>query len=114
MSIYKTSADLVDKVAAIIGRKVPGEALSAIDHDIIDGVIDDVLAELSGNVIAITDRDQIPVQYFLPIARICAIHSAAEFENGLVDYDLVQRHENRLHYLADPQPTFEVLPSDYF
>jgi len=45
MSIYKTSADLIDKVAAIIGRKVPGEALSAIDHDIIDGVIDDVLAE---------------------------------------------------------------------
>jgi hypothetical protein len=114
MSIYKTSADLIDKVAAIIGRKVPGEALSAIDHDIIDGVIDDVLAELSGSIIAITDRDQIPVQYFLSIARICAIHCAAEFENGLVDYDLVRRHEMRLHYLADAQPTFEVLQSDYF
>ena len=114
MSIYKTSADLIDKVAAIIGRKVPGEALSAIDHDIIDGIIDDVLAELSVNTIAITDRDTIPVQYFLPIARICAIHCAAEFENGLVDYDAIGRHEMRLHYLADAPPTFEVLPSDYF
>jgi len=112
-SLSHTSAELVNKAAAILGKFVPGEALGAIEFTTIDGCIDDVLAETS-KIIAIPDRDDIPNLVFETLARILAIYAAAEFSNVPPDLAAVEQHEMRLRYLIAQTPTYEVLANNYF
>lgn len=113
MSTTKTAENLVYKVASILGKSVAGEALGDVEYDTIDGNIDDVLDEIS-DIIYIGDRDEIPVRYFLTIARLVAVHSASDFANADVDLEQVAKHEQRLKYLAFGAPTYQVIEADYF
>lgn len=108
----KTAENLIDEVAGILGKNVPGEPLAAIDHDVIDGKIDGVLEE-TARIVYIGDRDDIPDGYFQPIARLVAIHAAASFSNGQIDYDAVERHEQRLRVLVAQVPTRETIPVEF-
>lgn len=111
MAETRTAEELRDKAASILKKKVAGEALgaeaAAVIEDNIDGVIDEI-----ANIVVI-DKDEIPSRYFLTLARILAIHSASDFENVLVDYDSVQRHEMRLRYLAAQQPGYAPSKGEY-
>ena len=112
-SLSHTSAELVNKAAAILGRYVPGEALGAIEYTTIDNCIDDVLAEV-GKIIAISDRDDIPNLVFETLARMLAIYAAAEFSNVPPDMAAIDQHEMRLRYLIAQTPTYEILANNYF
>ena len=112
MSIYRTSEELINRTAALLGKFVPGEALGAVEHDTISRCIDSVLAEM-GKIVLI-DREQIPNIYFETAARLCAIYAAADFSNQPLDLQAVKQHESRLHYLVSQSPTYEVLQTDYF
>lgn len=113
MSDTKTAEELVYEVAAILGKAVAGEALGQPEYDTIDGNIDPVLAEIE-NIVYVGDRDEIPNKYFQTIARLVAVHSAAKFSNAPVDLVEVANHEQRLRYLAAPEPTYEVARGTYF
>jgi hypothetical protein len=113
MALSHTSEQLINKAAAILGKFVPGEALGAVEHDTIDGCIDDVLAELS-RIVAIPDRDDIPNLYFETVARILAVYAAAEFSNTPLDLSAIFQHEQRLRVLIASTPTYEILKSNYF
>lgn len=113
MALSHTSEELINKAAAILGKFVPGEALGAVEHDTIDGCIDDVIAELS-RIVAIPDRDDIPNLYFETMARILAIYAAAEFSNQPLDLNAVRDHEMRLRELIANTPTYEILRTNYF
>lgn len=113
MSLSHTSEELINKAAAILGKFVPGEALGAVEHDTIDGCIDDVLAELA-KIVTIPDRDDISNLYFETVARILAIYAAAEFSNQPLDLGAVMQHEQRLRYLIANTPTYEILRTNYF
>jgi hypothetical protein len=113
MALSHSSEELINKAAAILGKFVPGEALGAVEHDTIDGCIDDVLTEL-GKIVAIPDRDDIPNLVFETVARILAIYAAAEFSNQPLDLGAVFQHEQRLRYLIANTPTYEVLRTNYF
>jgi hypothetical protein len=113
MALSHTSAELVNKAAAILGKYVPGEALGAVEYETIDGCIDDVLTEI-GKIVAVPDRDDIPNLVFETIARILAIYAAAEFSNVPPDLAAIEQHEQRLRYLIAQSPTYEVLATNYF
>jgi hypothetical protein len=113
MALTHTSEDLINKAAAILGRYVPGEALGAVEHDTIDGCIDNVLEEIT-KIINIPDRDEIPNLLFETIARLVAIYAAAAFSNAPPAIQAIQDHEQRLRYLVAQTPTYEILRSNYF
>src|SRR5258705_1632230 len=113
MALSHTSEQLINKAAAILGKYVPGEALGSIEHDTIDGCIDDVLTEIA-KIVVIGDRDDIPNLYFETVARILSIYAAAEFSNAPLDLNAVMQHEQRLRYLIANSPTYEILKSNYF
>ena len=113
MSLSHTSEELINNAAAILGKFVPGEALGAVEHDTIDGCIDDVLTELQ-KIVAVPDRDDIPNLVFETVSRILSIYAAAKFSNQPLDLNAVRDHEQRLRYLIANAPTYEILRTNYF
>lgn len=109
----RTSEDLINEVAALLGKFVPGEALGSVEHETIDGCIDPVLEEISG-IALIGDRDDIPLRYFETLARLIAVHAASKFSNAPLDLAAIQQHEQRLRYLAAPPIGYAPLKVDYF
>lgn len=109
----RTAEELINEVAAILGKYVPGEALGAVEHDTIDGCIDQVLEEISG-IVFVADRDDIPLRYFETLARLMAVHAASKFSNAPLDLGAVQQHEDRLRYLSAGTGTTETIKAKYF
>lgn len=109
----KTADNLVYKVASILGKHVAGESLGQPEYETIDGNIDPVLSEIE-NIVYIGDRDEIPDRYFYTLARLVAVHSASDFSGADVDLDQVTKHENRLRYLANGQPSYQVQKAVYY
>jgi hypothetical protein len=113
MALSHTSADLVNKAAAILGKYVPGETLGTVEYATIDGCIDDVIEEIA-RIVAISDRDDIPNLLFETLARLVAIYAAAEFSNTPADLNIIRQHEQRLRELISQTPTYEILLLNYF
>lgn len=109
----RTAEELINEVASILGKYVPGEALGSVEHDTIDGCIDQVLEEIDG-IVVVSDRDSIPLRFFETIARLIAVHAASKFSNAPLDLAQVQAHETRLRYLAAGVATNETLKAKYF
>lgn len=107
----RTAEQLINEVAALLGKFVPGEALGGVEFDTIDSCIDQVLEEVSG-IVYIGDRDDIPLKYFETLARLVAVHAASKFSNAPLDLKSVEDHENRLRYLAAPERTRRTLRID--
>lgn len=108
-----TAEQVIDKAASDLGKLVPGEALGAVEHDILSGRLDNVLDEIS-KIIAIGDRDEIPAVAFESISVLTAMFAASEFSNAVIDWGAVERVEQRLRYLIAQTPTYEILPTNYF
>lgn len=113
MADDKTAEDMIYKVASILGKHVAGEALGSVESTTIDGCIDPVLAEIE-EIVYVGDRDAIPAKYFNTIARLVAVHAAAEFSNTTPDLAVIRQHEDRLRELAASAPTYQVAESEYF
>ena len=111
--ITYTSEQAINKAAADLGRYVPGEALGAVEHDTLSLALDRVLAEIS-KIIAIIDRDDIPVVAFECVSELTAMFAASEFSNIPYDKKRVEAVEQRLRYLVSQQPTYEPVNAYYF
>lgn len=113
MAQTKTADQLIYEAAGILGKAVAGEALGQPEYDTLNECVDDVLAEVA-TIVFIGERDQIPVRFFMTLARLLAIHAGAKFSNQPVDMAQVLIHEDRLRVLAGQPPTYEVLRVNYF
>jgi hypothetical protein len=116
MPLTYTAEQVINKAASDLGKYVPGEALGAVEHDVISDRLDSVLAELS-KIISIADRDEIPAVAFECIAEMTAIFASSEFSNVPVDFSPggpIERIEQRLRYLIASTPTYEILPAYFF
>lgn len=109
----KTADNLIYKAASILGKAVAGETIGAVEYQTIDSCIDDVLDEIS-SIVYIGDRNDISEKYFQTIARLLAIHAAAEFAGVPVDLEQVTQHENRLRYLATQKRPYQPVKMDFF
>jgi len=108
----KTADNLVYEVGGILGYAVPGEALQAIEYDLINGQIDPVLAEIS-DIVYVGDRDDIPDRYFKTIAQLVALHAQAKFGNTEVSPDDLVRVEARLRQLASSRFAYSPVKIEY-
>jgi hypothetical protein len=113
MSETRTSEQLINKAAAILGKYVPGEALGDVEHDTLSRAVDDVIAEIA-KIVAISDREEIPLNLFETVARMVAIFAAADFSNQPVNLSAVLEHEMRLRYLIAQTPTYEPVKASFF
>jgi hypothetical protein len=66
--VSKTRADLVNRIAKYLGKLVPGEALGAVEYDMIDGELDQLSANLiqRGILTAAFDIDEIETSISSP------------------------------------------------
>ena len=113
MSETKTTDDLVNRAAAILGVLVVGEALGSVESETIKACIQDVLDEIS-SIVYIGDQNEIPARLFSTIARILSLHAAAEFSGAPLDMDQILRLENRLRYLVAQESTGAPVRAVYF
>jgi hypothetical protein len=113
MALTYTAEQVINKAASDLGKLVPGEALGAVEHDIISDRLDNVLTEIS-RIIAIADRDEIPALAFESVAVLTAMHAASEFSNTPLNPDAVERVEQRLRVLIAQTPTYEPVAANYF
>ena|SRR5882672_6394583 len=111
-TLTHTSDELTNRVAALLGKYVPGEALAPVEHDTIERCLDNVLAEVAK--IVVIDKEQIPNPYFETVARLVSIYAAADFSNAPLSTDTVRDFEQRLRYLVAQSPTYEILETFYF
>ena len=108
-----TAEHVINKAAGDLGRWIPGEALGAVEHDVISNALDNVLAEIR-KIIFIGDRDQIPDVVFETISLLTAMFASSTFSNTPVNWEAVERVEERLRYLIAQTPTYEPLLASYF
>jgi hypothetical protein len=102
----KTRAQLIERAAAAIGVKEPGEALSSEDYDAFDNLVDPLIAQLSADgIYYVNDADEIPVEIFIPLANLLGNMAGPDFGSPVND-QAQARDEGILRRLASTKPTY--------
>lgn len=114
MSETKTLLELKTEAFGILTGNPPSETPSDEDLDTIDAYVDPLLAQLAQDeIVLIADSDEIPVEYFLPIARLLANVAGPRFGSQM-NQDAKRIDEAALRRLTSARPTYETLKVDYF
>jgi hypothetical protein len=95
--VSKTRADLVNRIAKYLGKLVPGEALGAVEYDMIDGELDQLSANLiqRGILTAAFDIEEIQDEYFKPTARVFTCDLCTDFSVPLQTLQGFQNEPNQ-------------------
>lgn len=102
----KTRAQLIERAGAAIGVKEPGEALSPEDYNTLDNLVDPLIGQLSADeIIYVQDSEEIPVEYFIPLANLLANMAGPDFGSPVND-EARARDERTLRRLASTRPTY--------
>lgn len=110
----KTRAQLIERAAAAIGVKEPGEALSSEDYDALDNLVDPLIAQLAADgIVYISDSEEIPVEFFVPLANLLGNMAGPDFGSPVND-DAQARDERTLRRLSSTQPTYAPLKQQPF
>lgn len=76
----KTRRDLIDKALEKLGVLQSGQSPSDEDVDRMDDFVDPVIATLAANGVAyVATSEEIPVEFYLPIASVLANAAKASF-----------------------------------
>src|SRR5215831_15691899 len=113
MALTFTAQQVIDRAASDLGRWVPGEALGAVEQDVLNNAYSTVIAEI-GKIIAINDPDECPALVYDIVCNMTAIYASSAFSNVPLDYNAVEMAERRLRYLVAQTPTYEPLQVYYF
>jgi len=109
----KTRADIQFKVIAILTGGDVGQVPSADDAAVIDGYIDDEVAELNADVTYIADPDDLDDALFLTFCKLVANAAADEF-GAASDENKALQLRNRLRVLTRETPGFGPQEVCYF
>lgn len=110
----KTRAELVAKALSNLGFLAAGQSVPAEDSDLIDGLVDNVIEELSGEqVIEIADDQEFDDSTFLPLARILAEKAAPEYGRE-TNEQAVMLAKALIRKITYGRPTREPLTVDFF
>lgn len=102
----KTRVQLIERAGAAIGVKEPGEALSTEDYNTFDNLVDPLIAQLEADgVVYISDADEIPVEYFIPLANLLGNMAGPDFGSPVND-QAQARDEATLRRIASTKPTY--------
>lgn len=114
VDMIKTRTQLIHRALAAIGALEPGEAPSTEDYNTMDNLVDPLIAQLAADeVIYIGDSEEIPVEYFIPLANLLGNMAGPDFGSPVND-DAKMRDERTLRRMASARPTYEVLKAVYY
>jgi hypothetical protein len=112
--LFKTRTQLKERAAKDLAIIEPGEALSTEDDATFDGLIDPLLAQLSVDKIAyIGDSEEIPLELFLPLARLLANMAGPDFGSPINEEARIA-DEKTLRRLTTAVATTETVRAKYF
>jgi hypothetical protein len=108
----KTRRDLVGQALANLGVLAAGQTPADEDFEAVDAQVDPTLDTLNGReIVTVGDADEIPSEWFTPLAIILANDCAKSF--GL-PRTTVEDAEAALREMTRGRPTGEPLIADYF
>jgi hypothetical protein len=112
--ITKTRADLIERAASELGVLPAGQPLSDEDAATLSALVDPLLQQLSlDDVAEIADSDAVPVEFFLPLARLLANEASPSF--GIAySLDAKLENERQLRRLTAARPTRERQKATYY
>lgn len=120
MTTTKTRSDLVNQALRNLEVIGAGQAPSAEDYTAVDAHVDATLAQLAArDIVTVGDADEIPVEWFQPLAVLLANDAAMEFGLSGVPQSAsatnpVLAAESLLREMTYSRPTGEPLEIDYF
>lgn len=119
MSTTKTRRDLVLRTLDVLGISAVGQTPAAEDVASVDGQVGPTFATLAGLEIAyVADADEIPSEWFNPLADILAFATCTEFGIGdaekaeLAAKDAQARRD--LRFMNRGRPTGQRMVAEYF
>jgi hypothetical protein len=109
VDITKTRTQLIHRALAAIGALEPGEAPSTEDYNTMDNLVDPLIAQLEADeVVYIGDSEEIPVEYFIPLANLLGNMAGPDFGSPVND-DAKMRDEKALRRMGSTKPTYQVI-----
>src|SRR5215472_6672558 len=105
MPITFTAQQVIDRAASDLGRWVPGEALGAVEQDVLANAYSSTMAEISK--IVVFPDEEVPALIYDVICNITAMYASSAFANAPLDYRQIEQAEQRLRYLLAQTPTYE-------
>ena len=110
----KTLSDLKTEAFGILTGEDAFNSPAPEELDAIAVYVEPLLSQLSkDNIVYIADSDDIPDEYFLPIARLLANVAGPRFGSAMNE-QAKQIDEAALRRLTAGSPTYETLRAEYF
>lgn len=114
MADFKTLAELKAEAFGILTGLDPSQVADAEEVDSIGVYVGPLLAQLAADeIVYITDEDEIPNEYFLPITRLLANVAGPRFGSPM-NADAKMMDEATLRRLTASKPTYEPMKVEYF
>ena len=123
---FRTSADLITESLANLGVLAPGQAQDPDDTAYVSEKLDSILRMLADlEIVYIPDANNIPGQWFSPLADIVASECAMKFGSSPDDFAKLTKKglgeplgtgaaAMALKAMTRGRPTYEPLRVDYF
>lgn len=114
-----TREQLIDRALKNLGALPAGQTASPEDSEAIDNLIDPLIESLNArDIVYIADTDEIPDEYFLPIAECLAWVAAPEYGMTLdparLRPDGRPKAEDELKIMQSARPGYTTLKVDFF
>lgn len=114
MADTKTLIELKTEAFGILTGVDPSQPIAVEDLDTIGVYVDPLLAQLAQDeIVSIPDSDEIPNEYFLPIARLLA-NAAGPRYGSPMNPDAKETDERALRRLTAARPTYETMQAVYY
>jgi hypothetical protein len=110
----KTLTDLKTEALGILVGLDPASSPEVEDLETIGQYVDPLLAQLAADeIVYVADSDEIPVEYFLPLARLLANVAGPRFGSPMNAAAKIE-DERALRRLTAGKPTYETLRATYY
>ena len=110
----KTLTDLKSEAFGILTGNDPFQAPATEELETIGTYVEPLVEQLSADgIVTIPDTDEIPDEYFLPLARLLANVAGPRFGSAM-NADAKEMDERALRRISASRPTFETLRAEYF
>lgn len=110
----KTLTDLKTEAFGILTGLDPSQQPAVEDLETIGTYVDPLLAQLATDeIVSIPDSDEIPEEYFMPVARLLANVAGPRFGSPMNE-QAKQTDEMALRRLTSGTPSYSVIAAEYF
>lgn len=114
MAQFKTLTELKTEALGILTGLDPAQSPEVEDLDTIGQYVEPLIAQLEvDNIVSNADTDEIPLEYFLPLARLLANVAGPRFGSPMNE-QAKQIDERALRRLTSSRATLEPLKAVYY